>query len=97
MSVSEIISLVAVILSFIGVASSFLFSYRKIDKERDQERELNIKNITTIKDNIGNINNNLVEVKNKVEKIDDTVWNLNNKLTEHDQKIKHLEKEVYKK
>lgn len=97
MSNGEIISVVAVILSFIGVISSFVFSYKKADRERDQEREMNIRNITTIKDDVKNMNNNLVEVKSKVEKIDDTVCNLNNKIIEHDEKIKHLEKEVFHK
>lgn len=97
MSNGEIISVVAVILSFIGVVSSFVFSYKKADRERDQEREMNIRNITTIKDDVKNMNNNLVEVKSKVEKIDDTVCNLNNKIIEHDEKIKHLEKEVFHK
>lgn len=97
MSNGEIISVVAVILSFIGVISSFIFSYKKADRERDQEREMNIRNITTIKDDVKNMNNNLVEVKSKVEKIDDTVCNLNNKIIEHDEKIKHLEKEVFHK
>ena len=97
MSNSEIISVVAVILSFIGVISSFIFSYKKADRERDQEREMNIRNITTIKDDVKNMNNNLVEVKSKVEKIDESVCNLNNKIIEHDEKIKHLEKEVFHK
>ena len=97
MSNGEIISIMAVILSFIGVVSSFVFSYKKADRERDQEREMNIRNITTIKDDVKNMNSNLVEVKSKVEKIDETVCNLNNKIIEHDEKIKHLEKEVFHK
>ena len=95
MATSEIISTIAVILSFVGVLSSFVFSYKKADKERDQEREMNIKNITTIKDNLQNVNENVGEIKHKVEKIDDNAVELNNKITEHDQKIKHLEKEIF--
>ena len=38
MATSEIISTIAVILSFVGVLSSFVFSYKKADKEHPRPR-----------------------------------------------------------
>lgn len=95
MTNGEIISLIAVSLSFIGVLTSFIFSYKKAIKERDQERESNIKNVYEIKNSIGSIKTNVDEIKEKVEKIDDKMESDHEKLIEHEQKIRNLEKEVF--
>ena len=95
MTNGEIISLIAVCLSFIGVLTSFLFSYKKATKERDQERESNIKNMAEIKNDTNNIRNNVDEIKVKVEKIDDKMEKDHDKLIEHENKIRNLEKEVF--
>lgn len=96
MGVGDILSLIAVCLSFVGVASSFVFSYKKADRERDQERELNIKNITTIKNKLDGMGDNVAEIKTKVDRIDDKLSKDHETIVEHEEKIKHLEKEVFK-
>lgn len=96
MTNGEIISLIAVCLSFIGVVISFIFSFRKASKERDQERENNIRNVIEIKNNIGSISSSVSEIKYKVERIDEKMQNDHEKLIEHETKIKNLEKEVFK-
>ena len=70
MTNGEIISIIAVCLSFLGVLTSFVFSFRKASKERDQERESNIRNVAEIKNNIGSITASVNEIKYKVERID---------------------------
>lgn len=97
MSIGEIISIIAVCLSFLGVLSSFIFSYKKADKEREAERELNVKNITTIKNDIKNINEAVVKLENKLDKIDEKMNSDHDKLVEHDTRIRNLENEVFKK
>ena len=96
MTNGEIISLIAVCLSFIGVVISFYFSFRKASKERDQERENNIRNVIEIKNNIGTISSSISEIKYKVERIDEKMQSDHEKLIEHETKIKNLEKEVFK-
>lgn len=96
MTNGEIFSLIAVILSFIGVVISFVFSYRKATKERDEERENNVTNIVTIKNNINNIKLSVDEIKEKIEKIDDRTQSDHERLIEHGQKINNLEKAAYK-
>ena len=96
MTNGEIISLIAVCLSFIGVVTSFVFSFRKASKERDQERESNIKNVAEIKNNISTINSSVSEIKYKVEKIDEKIQSDHERLIEHETKIRNLEKEVFK-
>ena len=97
MSNGEILSLIAVSLSFIGVLTSFIFSYKKAIKERDTEREHNINNIAEIRNNISTIKTSVDDIKYKVEKIDEKMQNDHEKLVEHEQKIKNLEKEVFNK
>ena len=96
MQTGEIISLVAIIISFIGVVSSFIFSYKKADKERDAERELNIKTITNIKDNLQSIDKVVNKIDLKIEAINENVNEIDRKIVEHDTKIKSLEHEIYK-
>lgn len=96
MTNGEIISLIAVCLSFIGVVISFYFSFRKANKERDQERENNIRNVVEIKNNIGSISTSVSEIKYKVERIDEKMQTDHEKLIEHETKIRNLEKEVFK-
>lgn len=95
MSIGEIISIIAVLLSFIGVASSFMFSYKKADKERDQERELNVRNITTIKDDLGHVSTDVKDIRSKIDKIDDKINQDHAAIIEHETKIKNLEHEVF--
>lgn len=96
MTNGEIISIIAVCLSFLGVLTSFVFSFRKASKERDQERESNIRNVSEIKNNIGSITASVNEIKYKVERIDEKMQSDHEKIIEHDTKIKNLEKEVFK-
>jgi len=96
MTNGEIISIIAVCLSFLGVLTSFVFSFRKASKERDQERESNIRNVAEIKNNIGSITSSVNEIKYKVERIDEKMQSDHEKIIEHDTKIKNLEKEVFK-
>lgn len=96
MTNGEIISIIAVCLSFMGVLTSFIFSFRKASKERDQERESNIRNVAEIKNNIGSITSSVNEIKYKVERIDEKMQSDHEKLIEHETKIKNLEKEVFK-
>ena len=96
MTNGEIISIIAVCLSFLGVLTSFVFSFRKASKERDQERESNIRNVAEIKNNIGSITSSVNEIKYKVERIDEKMQSDHEKLIEHETKIKNLEKEVFK-
>ena len=97
MTAGEIISIIAVCLSFLGVLSSFIFSYRKADKERDQERETNVKNIVTIKNDITNISKDIGEIKRKIDKIEDRADTDHEKIIQHESRIKNLEKEVFNK
>ena len=97
MTAGEIISIIAVCLSFLGVLSSFVFSYRRADKERDQERETNVKNIVTIKNDITNISKDTSEIKRKIDKIEDRADNDHEKIIQHESRIKNLEKEVFNK
>ena len=96
MTSGEIISVIAVCLSFLGVLTSFIFSFRKASKERDQERESNIRNVAEIKNNIGSITSSVNEIKYKVERIDEKMQSDHEKIIEHETKIKNLEKEVFK-
>ena len=96
MTNGEIISVIAVCLSFMGVLTSFVFSFRKASKERDQERESNIRNVAEIKNNIGSITSSVNEIKYKVERIDEKMQSDHEKLIEHETKIRNLEKEVFK-
>ena len=96
MTNGEIISIIAVCLSFMGVLTSFVFSFRKASKERDQERESNIRNVADIKNNIGSITTSVNEIKYKVERIDEKMQSDHEKLIEHETKIRNLEKEVFK-
>lgn len=96
MTNGEIISIIAVCLSFMGVLTSFVFSFRKASKERDQERESNIQNVAEIKNNIGSITTSVNEIKYKVERIDEKMQSDHEKLIEHETKIRNLEKEVFK-
>ena len=96
MTTGEIISIIAVCLSFMGVLTSFIFSFRKASKERDQERESNIRNVAEIKNNIGSITSSVNEIKYKVERIDEKMQSDHEKLIEHETKIRNLEKEVFK-
>lgn len=96
MTSGEIISLIAVCLSFIGVVISFTFSFKKATRERDQERENNIRNVAEIKNNISSITTSVSEIKYKVERIDEKMQSDHERLIEHDTKIKNLEKEVFK-
>lgn len=97
MTTGEIISIVAVVLSFLGVLSSFIFSYRKASKERDEERENNIENITSIKKDISNISADISDMKRKFDRIDEKMSNDHDKIVNHETRIKNLEKEVFKK
>lgn len=96
MSNGEIISLIAVSLSFLGVLTSFVFSYRKATRERDQERENSLKNTMEIRNNMAIIKTSTDEIKYKVEKIDIKIQTDHERLIEHEQKIRNLEKEVFK-
>ena len=96
MTNGEIISVIAVCLSFMGVLTSFVFSFRKASKERDQERESNIQKVAEIKNNIGSITTSVNEIKYKVERIDEKMQSDHEKLIEHETKIRNLEKEVFK-
>ena len=95
MTRGEIYSLLAVCLSFLGVLTSFIFSYKRATKERDQERDSNVKNVTDIKNNISNIKENVDEIKVNVEKIDNKIEKDHDKIIEHENKIRNLEKEVF--
>lgn len=97
MATGEIISIIAVCLSFLGVLSSFIFSYKKADREREKERELNVENIVTIKNDITNISKDISEIKRKIDKIEDRADNDHEKIIQHETRIKNLEKEVFKK
>ena len=85
MSTGEIISIIAVCLSFLGV------------KERSQERELNVVKITNIENSISNICGDIQEIKRKIDKIDETKNSDHEKIIEHETRIKNLEKEVFRK
>ena len=93
---SEVTSIIAIVLSFLGVLTSFIFSYKKADKERVQERELNVKNITTIKDDLTHMREDIGEIKQKIEKIDEKMQEDHASIVEHETKIKNLEKEVFR-
>ena len=93
----EIISVIAVCLSFLGVLSSFIFSFKKASKERDEERETNIKNITSIKKDISTISADISDMKRKFDRIDEKMSNDQDKIVNHETRIKNLEKEVFKK
>lgn len=97
MNSGEIISIVAVCLSFLGVATSVYFSTRKVSKESEREKEKNIQNITTIKYDIGNVKSGVDEIKFNIKNINDRMRNDHDKLMEHDVKIKNIENEVFKK
>lgn len=96
MTSGEITSIIAVSLSFIALVTSFVFSYKKAIRERDQERESNVKNVYEIKNSISTIKENVEEIKDKVEKIDGKMQSDHERLIEHEQKIRNLEKEVFR-
>lgn len=92
---SEVTSIIAIGISFLGVVISFYFAFKKADKERVEEKELNVKNITTIKDDLTHMREDIGEIKTKVEKIDERTHEDHAKIVEHETKIKNLEKEVF--
>lgn len=95
MELGEIISIVAVVISFLGLIVSFIFSYRKIDKERDTERENNIRNITMIKEDIKSMAEKIENIEVKLSKIDEATNNYDKAFERNTQRIIHLEKEVF--
>ena len=97
MTSGEIISIIAVCISFLGVLSSFIFSYRKADREREKERELNVQNITIIKKEISNIGDDVNDIKAKLNKLSDKRDNDHDIIIKHEARITSLEKEVFKK
>jgi len=96
MTTGEIISVIAVCLSFFGVVISFIFSSKKDNRERDEEKKSNIENIAEIKNNVNNIKSGVDDIKYKVEKIDEKMQNDHDKLTAHETRLRNLEKEVFK-
>lgn len=97
MGTGEILSFVAVCISFFGAVTAFMFSSRRSNKERDAERDLNTKNIVTIKNDITNILTSINEIKSKIDKIEDRADNDHEKIVNHEARIINLEKEVFKK
>lgn len=97
MTNGEIISIIAVCLSFIGITISFVFSYKKADREKDKEREDNLVVISEIKNDLTYVKINVKDIKDEVRGINDKMQHDHDKLVEHENKIKNLEKEVFKK
>ena len=97
MTTGEIISIIALCISFFGTITAFLFNARRSNKERDDERDANTKNILTIKNDITNIASNISEIKRKIDKIEDKADNDHEKIIQHETRIRNLEKEVFKK
>lgn len=97
MSTGELISIIAVCLSFLGLLISFIFSYKKDNRESDNEKEKDIANIVEIKSNIITIKSGIEDIKYNVKNLDIKMQNDHEKIIEHETKIKNLEKEVFKK
>ena len=94
MATGEIIS---ICIAFFGALPAFIFSFRRSNKERDEERRRNTENIVTIKNDITNISSNISEIKRKIDKIEDRADTDHEKIVELDTRVKNLEKEVFKK
>ena len=97
MTTGEIISLVALCITLVGLIISFYFNIKKATKERDQERANNINNVAEIKSDIKSINSNVDEIKVKVEKIDDKIEKDHDKIIDFESRIRNLEKAVFSK
>lgn len=96
MLTEEIVSVLALCLSFVGVLSSFIFSTRKESKEHEKEREINVQNITTIRNDIATINEAFSKIEKQLDKIDEKIDSDHEKLIEHESRIKNLEKCIFK-
>ncbi len=97
MSSGEIIAIMAVCISFLGVIVSFIFSFRKDGREADKDREEGAATLATIQNDLRNISANIERIERKVDKIEERSNGDHEKIVEHDTKIKNLEKEVFKK
>lgn len=96
MQAGEIISIVAVLISFLSLVLSQRKADREREREREQEREISAQNFTTFQKDIETIGTNVSEIKQKVEKIDDKMNNDHAKIVDHEARLKNLEKEVFK-
>jgi len=92
----ELVSVLALFLSFVGVLSSFIFSTRKETKEHEKEREINVQNITTIRNDIANFTESVSKIEKKLDKIDEKMDSDHEKLIDHENRIKNIEKHIFK-
>lgn len=90
MTTGEIVSIIALVISFFGVVTAFIFSARKADKERAEERKNDDYNMRSLMSDVA-------EIKAKVDKIDEKIFNDHEKVVEYEARIKNLEKEVFNK
>lgn len=90
MTAGEIISIIAVVISFLGALTAFYFSMKKQNKEQVAEKSDENHNMKMLMADVA-------EIKAKVEKIDDRMFNDHEKVVEYEARIKNLEKEVFNK
>lgn len=97
MTNGEIISLIAVVLSFLALCATIYFSSRKASKEDSEEQKQNIADITTIKNDISSVKNSVIDIKFNIKEINEKMDKDHDKIIEHETKITKLEKEVFAK
>lgn len=97
MTSGEIISIMAVCISLLGVIVALIFSIRKDKREDTNEVKEDAATLATIQNELRNISANTERIERKVDKIEERSNGDHEKIVEHETKIKNLEKEVFKK
>lgn len=90
MTAGEIISIIAVVISFFGATTAFYFAMKKQNKEQTNEESEQNHNMKMLRADVA-------EIKVKVEKIDDRMFDDHEKVVEYEARIKNLEKEIFNK
>ncbi len=94
---SLILTIVSLLIAFISLLFSTIFSIRKERNTSNEKENEHIRLMQKLEDKLDDISIGIVELKDKVKTIDNNVCTIQKQLVEQEQRIKHLEKEVFKK